>query len=340
MTNSATPVPVSGGLTFATVSAGGNHTCGVTSAGIAYCWGENGSGQLGNATTTNSATPVPISGGLGFATVSAGGNHTCGVTSAGSAYCWGSNSAGQLGNGTTINSATLVPVSGELRFVKGFTSDALDPSISSGGSHTCGIDIKTTGDRTIYCWGNNDAGQLGNGTLVNSSVPVAIEIIDHWSDLTAGSNHTCAVLIRGSPLTVLFDYCWGDNSSGQLGDGTTTNRAAPVLLPTGFAPLSAGTLYSCAALLTGPFCWGNNGAGQLGNGTMTNSATPVPVSGGLDFATISAGGRHACGVTRSDPISSPAAAGAVYCWGDNTFGQLGNSWTTTSSVPVNVAGPP
>ena len=114
-TSSATPVAVSGGLTFAAVSAD-NQTCGVTRSGAAYCWGQNRDGELGNGTETNSTTPVAVSGGLTFAVISAGVDHTCGVTSSGAAYCWGLNRNGQLGNGTETNSATPVAVSGGLTF--------------------------------------------------------------------------------------------------------------------------------------------------------------------------------------------------------------------------------
>jgi alpha-tubulin suppressor-like RCC1 family protein len=379
------------GVMFAMVSAGSRHTCGVTPSGVAYCWGDNSSGQLGNGTTTNSATPVPVSGALSFATVSAGGNHTCGATSAGVAYCWGDNSSGQLGNGTTTNSAMPIVVAGGHMYA----------ALSAGGRHTCGV----TGF-TVFCWGDNSSGQLGNGTLTNSSVPVAISSVGGSTSIlvSAGSNHTCMDTVVSAGLGFIgLVYCWGDNSSGQLGNGTMTNSAVPVFTnyPQDPSLLSAGTLYSCSLTATSGvssvvFCSGNNGAGQLGNGTMTNSAAPVSVSGGfhftslsagalhacspvkssvngtafsymycwgdnssgqlgngtktnsavpivvaggLNFAAVSAGGRHTCGVIGIGSFL-PAAAAAVYCWGDNTFGQLGNSWTTSSPVPVNVAGQP
>ena len=382
------------GIVFATVTTGSNHTCGVTPGGVAYCWGDNSSGQLGNGTTTNSATPVPVAGGLSFSTVSAGGDQTCGLTPAGVAYgvayCWGNNSSGQLGNGTTTNSAAPIPVVG------GFIFDI----VTVGGMHACG----GQDFGAAYCWGDNSSGQLGNGTTTNSSIPVGVLAFNGISTTaigSAGSNHTCgSSTVDGFPgVRVLV--CWGDNSSGQLGNGTTTNSAIPVGVATnGYGVLSAGTLYTCAAeylngetftscwgnnsvgqlgngttmnsatptamsgglnfnavsaggqhacgLVNGTafgaafsfgHCWGDNSSGQLGNGTMTNSATPIVVEGTLDLAVVSAGGSHTCGVTNYG-IHSLTAGGAVYCWGDNTDGQLGNSWTTSSSLPVNVAGAP
>jgi alpha-tubulin suppressor-like RCC1 family protein len=390
--NGAAALTTTTGIVFAAVSAGDTHTCGVTPSGAAYCWGNNNSGQLGNGTMVNSATPVPVSGALNFAMISAGGNHTCGLTSGGVAYCWGDNTFGQLGNASTTNNAVPVAVIGGLQF----------DTLSAGTGHTCG----TNG--TLYCWGNNSSGQLGNGTLTNSTVPVTGTGLGNWNSVSAGSNHTCGIIRAGPFGSFALYFCWGDNSSGQLGNGTTTSSAVPVQFATSGAAvytLSAGTLYTCAA--GGPVmsangtlssCWGNNSVGQLGNGSLTNSAIPVAVLGGLilppvsagavhacapslsanglafsgtycwggnssgqlgdgtttpssmpivvtgnlAFASVSAGGLHTCGViSDSPPTPLPAPKpGAVYCWGDNTYGQLGNRWTTTSSIPVNVAGSP
>ena len=337
--NSATPVLVSGAITFATVSAGASHTCGVTTSSVAYCWGSNSSGQIGNGATANGTTPAPVSGGMSFVTVSAGSQHTCGVTVDGFPFCWGSNSSGQLGNSTTVNSATPVPVSGGLPFA----------SVSAGGRHTCGLAGKYSATTqpvgTLYCWGDNTSGQLGNGTTVSSSIPVQIPAstpFHLWSaSVSAASNHTCAVAFENGFAMTPVDYCWGDNSSGQLGNGTMTSSPVPVSVGVfNSTVIGAGTFFSCAVDNTSrAFCWGNNNFGQLGNGTSSNSPSPVVVVGGLTVVRVSAGGRHACGIVSSSQPSSLTVSGAVYCWGDNSSGQLGNSWTSGSSVPINVAGP-
>jgi len=174
-TGSAAPVPVSGGLSFSALAAGGvvlstpglipnvselGYTCGLTSPGAAYCWGDNSFGQLGDDSTTNSSTPVAAAGGLSFRTLTAGYVHSCGLTNAGAAYCWGENSNGQLGDGWTTSSSVPVAVSGGLSF----------DAVAAGAGHTCGL----TSSGAAYCWGNNSEGQLGDGTTTSSSIPVAV----------------------------------------------------------------------------------------------------------------------------------------------------------------------
>jgi hypothetical protein len=206
------PVVVSGGLTFAAVGAGYQYTCGLTTSGAAYCWGDNDYGELGNGNTTFSPVPVPVSGGLSFVALSTGYFHACGLTQGGAAYCWGGNFAGELGNGTTQQSTTPVAVSGGLRFA----------SISAGQWTTCGV---TTGG-TAYCWGSNGYGQIGNaagaftGTPNPTPVPVSGGLT--FASVSPGYLHTCGVTTQGAA------YCWGDNSEGELGDGSTTIHSTPV----------------------------------------------------------------------------------------------------------------
>ena len=149
-------------MKFASVSGGSNHTCGVTSAGAAYCWGVNGLGQLGDGTTTQRLAPVAVTGGLSFMTVGAGGFYTCGLTSAGSASCWGANDYGQLGDGTTINRSSPVAVHGGLRLA----------TLSTGYRDACGVTVTAT--RTTYCWGRNNLGQLGDSSTTDRLTPVRL----------------------------------------------------------------------------------------------------------------------------------------------------------------------
>ncbi|MDP3775419.1 MAG: IPT/TIG domain-containing protein, partial [Gemmatimonadales bacterium] len=137
-------------VTRTSLTAGGGHTCGLTSGGAAYCWGGNGSGQLGDGSTTQRPTPVAVAGGITFASLAPGGGRTCGVTSGGAGYCWGVNSDGQLGDGSTTQRSTPVAVAGGLTFA----------SLTAGGGHTCGV----TSGGAAYCWGVNFQGQLGDGS--------------------------------------------------------------------------------------------------------------------------------------------------------------------------------
>ena len=269
-----TPVAVSGGLTFTSVSAGENHTCGLTANGIAYCWGSNRSGQLGTEAELRpcerdsrwgcSATPVVVAGGLRFASLSAGLDHTCAVNQDGTVYCWGSNGHGQLGDGTTTDRS--MPNMG----VSGYTF----ASVSSGGNYTCGV----TPSGTAYCWGRNFSGQLGDGTTIDQSRPVAVSGGLAFASVSAGRYYTCGVTTTGSA------YCWGFNEYGQLGNGGTSYRATttPVAVAGGltFASVSARRNHTCGVTTDGvAYCWGWNVRGQLGNGRTDDSYIPVRVLG-------------------------------------------------------------
>lgn len=305
---------------FALLSTGNVHTCGVTAAGAAWCWGYDADGELGGGTTNFAASPVAVTGGHLFASVTTGVDHSCGLAAGGAAWCWGRNSSGQLGDGTGTGSAVPVAVSGSLSFA----------NVSAGIMHTCGA---TTGG-AAYCWGYNQAGELGNGSNAQSLAPVAVSGGLSFTQVSAGTNYddagngsqTCGVTTTGAV------YCWGYNHFGQLGNGTTTSSSTPVAISSAlaFASVSAGNLYSCAVTTAGAaWCWGSNVYGQLGNGTTTSSTTPVLVAGGHVFQSLSARGYHTCGVT---------TGGAAWCWGFNGAGELGNGTTTSSSVPTLVSG--
>lgn len=169
--NSSTPLPVSGGFSFFSLSAGGTETCGVVTGGGAYCWGSNGAGQLGNGSITSSAVPVAVAGGRTFTTISTGAHHACALTADGAAYCWGWNAYGELGVGNNTGpdkclsqfgacSMKPVAVTGGLKFA----------AVSAGGETTCGLTLSGA----TYCWGRNDVGQVGDGTKTNASKPVLV----------------------------------------------------------------------------------------------------------------------------------------------------------------------
>lgn len=266
--NRPRPSRVIGSLPFATVTAGGSHSCALTAGGEAYCWGGNRWGQLGvGESVTESLVPRAVSGHLKFVALRAGAVHTCGIALDGTAYCWGRNAFGELGvgdSGTIRTSPT--PVAGGVVFT------TLNPATE----HTCGI--TSSGD--AYCWGRNDAGELGDGQVsIHAATPTRVQSAVAWAWISGGLNHTCAVAVDGAA------YCWGSNSAGQLGDGNLgTGSPVPVPVVGGlrFIRISAGALHTCAVTATGDvYCWGRDNEGQLGDGinVRQDRDRPAPVVG-------------------------------------------------------------
>ncbi len=296
------------GISTATaVDAGSFHACALLGDGAVRCWGLNDSGQLGDGTRTNSSTPVAVAGIMGAAAVTGGGFHSCVRFPDGTLECWGRNDSGQLGDPTTTADISATPVR-----VSGITTAT---AVTAGGFHTCAL----LQDGTVRCWGQNDSGQLGNGTvLMNSSTPVRVSGITTAVAISAGGWHTCALLQDGTVR------CWGRNEDGQLGNGAViTSPPTPSPTPTPVTvtgittavAIEAGIFHTCALLQDGTVrCWGRNSDGQLGDGTRTNSSTPVTVSQ-ITAAALAPGAEHTCALLQG---------GTVRCWGDNNFGQLGN----------------
>jgi alpha-tubulin suppressor-like RCC1 family protein len=358
-------------LVFAQVSAGVNHSCGVTSDNRAFCWGYNGFGELGDGTRNERLVPVPVAGTLRFRQISAGYFGTCGVTTDYRVYCWGYNATGQVGDGTTTQRLTPVPVVGG-RLFRQVQTDFLN---------ACAVTY--SGDRA-FCWGDNHYGQLGIGnntgpeTGARSSKPVAVTGTLTFRNVTVGWRHNCGV----TPENRVF--CWGYNHYGQVGDSSTAElRLKPtrVVGTRQYRQVDAGRFFTCAVTLAArAFCWGSGQYGQLGNGTEEkNFRYPKAVSGGLSFDRVTAGSFHACaessgnraycwghaGVvgdgTNSTNARTPVAVagglffsqlsagglhtcgktaeGRAYCWGDGSHGKLGNGTTDTKFTPTPVAGP-
>jgi alpha-tubulin suppressor-like RCC1 family protein/uncharacterized protein YjdB len=268
---SATPMEVSGNLTFRSISAGADHTCGVTTDNRGYCWGNNDWRQLGTG-TVYSGTPVLVSNALSFAKITAGTGFTCGITTGGATYCWGANSIGQVGDGGKISYGNAF-VSTPQQVVGGQTFQ----SVTLGNQFACAV--TTTGQG--YCWGSNNS-KLGNGPNgVDSSSPVQVTGGLSFQTISAGYGHACGV------TTAQQVYCWGLNGSGQLGanvaNGSTPVRAGTVdAIEVAASGIGTGSgAHSCAISknrLT-VWCWGRNDTGQLGNGATTAGATANPNPG-------------------------------------------------------------
>jgi alpha-tubulin suppressor-like RCC1 family protein len=269
--NRLTPAPVSGlGSGVTALATGDYHTCALTAAGGVLCWGANYGGQLGDGTTTDRLIPTPVSGlDSGVAAITAGSSHTCALTAVGDVLCWGSNHSDELDNGTSgleNNRLTPTPVSGLGSGVA---------AITAGGYHTCAL----TAAGGVLCWGANYGGQLGDGSAADRLTPAPVSgLASGVAAITAGGYHTCALTAADGVL------CWGSNWSGQLGDGTTTDRLTPAPvsgLGSVVTAIAAGGEHTCALTAAGAvLCWGSNWSGQLGDGTSgleNNRPTPTPV---------------------------------------------------------------
>jgi uncharacterized repeat protein (TIGR01451 family) len=304
------PVDMPGVIDADAIAVNGLYSCALV-GGSVRCSGANDRGQLGNGQPTYSLVPVPVTGISNATAVTTAYWHGCAIVS-GSVYCWGINTSGQLGNGTTTSSGVPVAVPG------------VNNAIAIAASHFGVCALTSVGE--VKCWGGNYSGQLGHGGPVAiSSTPVTVSGIGSAVALAAGNFHHCAVLADGAV------QCWGSNSAGQLGDGSTVNRTTPVNVSgLGSAiAVTAGELHTCAILTSGEArCWGDNGSGQLGNGSVVSSTTPVAVAGLSAVSMLEAGWYYTCGI----------ASGMLKCWGTNHNGQLGNGNTNMQATPVNVQG--
>lgn len=324
------------------LTAGYTHTCAVVadsqeSPGKTVCWGDDFEGQLGSGTADDGREqliPIDYTHVGSAIAISAGGGHTCVIPSR-SMFCWGSTYYGQLGNGNTGRTG-IGPVQ-----VKG---DQTWLNLSLGEFHSCGLaeadifdETPDIGETAVYCWGDNEVGQLGDRTTINRAVPGRrLEDLHTPSLLASGSYHTCAM--ENNPYGRRGVRCWGSNISGQLGNGTFTS---PIAVPSwvhgisgesGLNPvqMDAGGNTTCAITNTAHVvCWGRNNHGQLGDGTLVDRSIPLQVAGIDDAIDISVGLESVCAVL---------ASGEVKCWGANSYGQVGDGTTLDRQEPTTVVG--
>jgi hypothetical protein len=328
------------------IVTGYDHSCAISPDHRLYCWGENGEGQLGIGTTVNSSVAVPVSGALLFSRVAAGMGHTCATTTVGELFCWGRNAWGELGDGSLVSHMTPTSVSTSERFV----------DVVAGGETTCAL--STTGD--VFCWGlmggsesrtyylpanvtvgthfrslyGSDGGICGlgidgspycmTGTYTSNGLDGGAGSV--WrpqpapsallTSFTGGLRFGCGLDARGAAL------CWGDNTYGQLGTGSTDPATGVVSVVGGhsYGTVSSGNDWTCGISTDGPtYCWGHNGSGSIGpnEGPPFVEATPrpLPVPAGLTFTSVDGGVDHMCGL---------GTDAFVYCWGGGYSGQLGD----------------
>ncbi len=323
------------------------HSCALAT-GKVYCWGQNSNGQLGNGTTTASSVPVEVGGLLSGKTVTnigGSGNTSCAIAG-GKIYCWGRNDRGQVGDATTTNRTSPALVS-TTNLGGSYTATAL----SSSGSRS--YNMCAIADGKAWCWGGNEAGQIGNNSTPSSSnftSPTKVydggvlsgKMItaisqDGYYNGNSAYPHVCVVASGAA-------YCWGDNNSGQLGRSSanptrTTDAQLPVAVDTSgvlsgktIQDIVVGLQHSCALANSKVYCWGNRGSGQVGDGVTSGTPAYVPTavaeqSAGLLGKTVTAIGG---GANRGCALAEYQA----YCWGLNTDGQLGDGTQTSRNVPT------
>jgi YD repeat-containing protein len=284
---------------------------------LAWAWGINNCGQLGDNTTFNKFSPVSVVGGfIDWCQISAGSYHTAAVKTDSSAWAWGCNSSGQLGDNTSTSRSSPVSVVG------GFSDWC---QISAGGQHTAAV--RTNG--TAWAWGYNGSGRLGDNTTTSRRSPVSVVGgFSDWCQISAGGQHTAALRTNGSA------WAWGPNNNGELGDNNITPRSSPVSVVGGlidWCQISAGSYHNAAVRTNGSaWAWGFGGYGALGDNTTSTKYSPVAVVGGFsDWCQISAGSSHTAAVRTN---------GSAWAWGRNARGQLGDFSFTQRSSPISVAG--
>ena len=311
-TNRSSPVQT---ITFGTnwkQVAGGYNMAVIKTDGTLWCWGHNGYGQLGDNTIVRRSSPVQIvSGGTNWKQVACGGSSVAAIKTDGTLWCWGINGNGQLGDNTTTNRSSPVQT---------VTYGTNWKQVSCGLNLT--VAIKTDG--TLWCWGWNGYGQLGDNTITNRSSPVqTIAYGTNWKQV-ACNRHAIAIKTDGTL------WCWGKNGYGQLGDNTATNRSSPVqTIAFGTNWKQVNVFSHTAAIKTDGtlWCWGINNNGCLGDNTGTLRSSPVQtVAFGTNWKEV------ACGYSHTAAIKTD---GTLWCWGSNGYGRLGDYTATLNrSSPV------
>ena len=317
----SSPVSVVGGFTnWCQVSSGYNHTLAVRTNGTAWGWGNGIGGRLGDNTEVAKSSPVSVVGGFtDWCQVSAGNFTSLGVRSNGTAWGWGYRDNGGLGNNTGSGAVVTSPVS----VVGGFTDWCQVAASPNGAGRGHGVKQ----DGTLWSWGYNGQGQLGDNTNVNKSSPVSVVGgFTNWCQVSAGY-FTAAVRQDGTL------YAWGDNTCGRLGDNTVVSKRSPVSVVGGFTDwcqVSAST-HALAVRTNGTaWSWGSGANGRLGNNCTTNRSSPVSVVGGFtDWCQVSAGYKIGIGLRQN---------GTVWAWGYNLYGNLGDNCETARSSPVSIVG--
>jgi alpha-tubulin suppressor-like RCC1 family protein len=309
-TNRNVPTQIGTANNWASITDGNNfHSLAIKTDGTLWAWGFNSQGQLGNGTTVNKNAPIQIGSATNWSKIVARGSRTLAIKTDGTLWAWGSNSYGELGDGTNINRNVPTQIGTATNWA----------SITAGNNgHT--LAIKTDG--TLWAWGYNVYGQLGDGTSVNKNAPIQIGSATDWSIISAGISHTLSIKTDGTL------WAWGYNYQGQLGDGTNVDKNAPIQIgsATDWSTISAGGYQTLSIKTDGTlWAWGRNSSGQLGDGTNVNKNAPIQIGSATDWSIISAGISHTLSI-KTD--------GTLWAWGRNLSGELGDGTNVNKNIPT------
>jgi len=297
---------------FVQLSLGGERTaCGISTNGITKCWGLSSSSLIAGLSPTQLLT-IPVSGNRQLTNISLGFSHACGTDVDRNVFCWGRNGAGQLGiNKDVAEASSALPVESSLKFL----------AVASGRQHTCGLTVSSE----VVCWGANGFGALGNGIVPSATPPTAVMLDQPFSEIEGGiGRYACG------RTSVTAWWCWGTNLAGSFGAGSSVYSGYPLQLAhQSISSIAIGDISSCGIATDGStYCWGSNEGGFLGTGVSGPSfPTPTPVAGNRKFISVARGHLHSCAL---DSLQY------AYCWGDNSYGQLGDSSITSRITPTPV----
>lgn len=306
------------------VSSGQEHSCAIGVDNQAYCWGDNYDGQLGDGTTETRLLPVMVQGLGSVKDIAADSMTSCALTVAGGVHCWGWPYKGRVGNSAYIEGPVTTPVP-----VTGMTSGVASIHSASNGAGFCAIKE----DKSVWCWGSNEMGELGNGSVNSfSATPTQVQ------GLPTGAAQIGLSFFGGCALTPEGAVkCWGRNTDGRMGDGYTRNSIYSSAMPvagfgSGVAQIAVGWAHTCVRTVSGSVsCWGSNSLGVLGRGSLDGyDPMPAQVSGlGAGVTDLVSGVAHMC---------AKMSSGSVLCWGRNMEGQLGDGTLDDRGVPTPMVG--